>query len=320
MSTCIYCKSIFATKGVMLFHQKKAKYCLLIQKGINPELKTEKISCSYCDKSFIRKDVKSIHEDTCKNNYNNNEIFIQLIKDHNIKIREYEIKIMEYEKKLNERDNEISILKVKLEGEINRGNIFEKLHTKSEDCVEKIALQPKTTSTNTVLNIPCFNTTLEQLTNAAVDKFDENLFLQGQAGAAKFFLDYVKSSNNGSIPWIVSDKSREILKFKDDNEIVIDHKVKRLTQLVSDAIKTRNQEHYDNIYKNISTTRDDEYESDNDENKESSIEESSIEDREEESSVDDIKEQQADKCYVEIKKLTKDNKVFRKKIIEGSYN
>lgn len=82
-------------------------------------------------------------------------------------------------------------------------------------------------------------------------------------------------------------------------EIIVDPKAKRITQLVSDAIKNRNQEHYDNIYK----SKDDEPTSES----------------ENESDDDLIEQQNADRCYVEIKRLTKDNKIFRKRLIEETF-
>lgn len=300
-TTCLYCKTVFSTKNSMISHQKKTKYCLLIQKELNPQLESENIACDHCGKTFTRKDVKNNHQIGCRNN---KDTLLQIIKEHEIKIKE--------------KDDEIMILKGKLENEIKRGDLFEKLHSRLEGCVEKIALQPKHSTTTNTLNIPQFNTTLEQLTLAAMDKFDENLFLQGQIGAAKFFLDHVKKSHNGELPWVVADKSREILKFKDDKDIVVDSKAKRLTQLVSDALKTKNQEHYDNIYKSIKNTKSDSDISDNSDNEDGSTE-ITDDDEDNETLSNDIKEQQADKCFIELNRLTKDNKVFRKKLIEETF-
>lgn len=296
MFNCEYCDNNFSSKSALNSHQKKTKYCLEIQQKSNPDINIGNIFCQYCNRTFTRKHTNDKHESICKNNSaNSTDFLLKQLNEKNIEI--------------NLLKNEIIVLNTKLENETKRGDLFEKLHNRAEGCVEKIALQPKnsTTTTTNTLNIPNFNTTLEQLTLAATDKFDENLFLQGQIGAAKFFLDHVKLFHNGELPWIVSDKSREILKFKDDKEVITDPKAKRLAQLVSDAIKIKNQEHYDNIYRTIKEIDDRDNLGSGDETEEDGL------------SCHDIRENQADKCYVELKRLTKDNKVFRKRIIEETF-
>ena len=317
MNTCNYCNTTFLSKSSLISHQKRARYCLDIQKQLNPDLPIEQLLCKYCDKNFSRKSDKDRHEFVC---INNNELLYNKLKDCKEeyenklkeKDREYENKLKEkdremvklkeeYENKLKEKDKEIN--SIRLENEISKREIYRELHESSKNCVEKMATQPKNVSNNNILNnIPTLNINQEHLSQAADNGFTKELFLQGQAGVAKFLLEYIKESNNGVIPIVVSDKSREILKYKDKNqEIVTDTKGNKLTQLAFDAVKMLNQKHYDSFYSSSSSCSNNSDEEQEDEDDEES----------------DIKQELADKCFISIKKLPKDNTVFRKKIIEG---
>ena len=48
---CEFCKKEFSTKPNLIYHQKNAKYCLLLQGKINTNFK-----CEHCNKYFSRKD------------------------------------------------------------------------------------------------------------------------------------------------------------------------------------------------------------------------------------------------------------------------
>ena len=307
---CEYCKGSFNSKNSLSAHQKKARYCLDIQLKLNPETIIINIPCQYCDKNFTRNCDKNVHEATCKSNKNNNPLILEYEKKLKEKDTEYEKKLKEkdteYEKKLKEKDIEINKiknenieLKIKLENEISKREIYKELHESSKSCVEKMATQPKTSNVSNNVNIPTLNINQEHLSQAADNGFTKELFLQGQTGVAKFLLEYIKESNGGVIPIVVSDKSREILKYKNKNqEIVTDTKGNKLTQLAFDAVKMLNQKHYDSFYSSSSCSNN-------------------SDDEEDEDTESDMKQELADKCFISIKKLPKDNAVFRKKIIEG---
>ena len=328
MVLCEFCDHDFSTKGTLLSHQVKAKYCLEIQKKTNKiQDKFVSYDCQFCSKSFTYKKLKNNHELICKTKYNSvndanksleNENVILKMKmefiseENEKKIRSLEVenekKIrsleVENEKKIRQLELEKKILEIKVESV--QKEIYEKLHTKVENCVEKIALQPKTSTssssnTNILNNMPCFTTTVEELKLEAQKSFSEELFLQGQAGAAKFFLDYSKNKNGGVVPWVVTDKSRCTLKLKNsDNEIFTDSKAVMLSKLVSDSIKDKNLEYYDTTY--MASARSDNEDEDTDRYKE----------------TDDDRDEKIQNGYMEIKRMTRDNTIFRKKLIEGS--
>lgn len=307
MSQCVYCKKVLSSKSSLLTHQKQTKYCIEIQKSLNVQINVVEFNCLYCFKKFNCKDVKNKHEFICKSKKKDDE------KNNDDKIKEYEIKMIDYESKLKTLENVNIILRSDNAVLQSKCDIFEKLHTKSDNCIEKIALQPKiiksnsnSTTVNNLNNMPNFNITLENLTKAAEEKYSQAMFLQGQAGAAKFIVDYAKTLNNGSVPWAFTDKTRNILNYKDDaGEIVKDPKASMLTTLVADAIRTRNNEHYENIYKQnvkVYNSGDDdmEYKSDCDD------------------TPGDMMEHRADECLMALKQLKVDNSVFRKILIKGS--
>jgi len=65
---------MFSTKSNLLNHQKKAKYCLLLQKedNINDEINfndDENYKCEYCERNFSTKRVLENHKNICINYY-----------------------------------------------------------------------------------------------------------------------------------------------------------------------------------------------------------------------------------------------------------
>ncbi len=155
-------------------------------------------------------------------------------------------------------------------------------------------------------NLPIFNITKEQLQKAAETDFSMELFLQGQAGVAKFTIGVFRQAHDDGLPWIVSDQARDIFKTKDkDGNIVVDPQALRLTAMVMEAVKEKNQQHHDSFY----PKRD--YKSD-DERDEAEI------DRVGKIELD--AQIRADDCYMDILNMKRDNKVFRKKLKEACKN
>jgi hypothetical protein len=147
---CEYCKGSFSSKCVLIFHQKKAKYCLDIQLKINPETIIINIPCQYCGKNFTRNNDKNIHESICKNNKSKNPLFSEYekkLKEKDTEINEIKL---EYEKKLKEKDTEINEIKIKFENEISKREIYKELHDKLSS-QKQYSVQPTTkeSSTNT---------------------------------------------------------------------------------------------------------------------------------------------------------------------------
>ena len=116
---CEFCKNKFNSKYVLSNHQKRAKYCIEIQKknGINNE--TELFKCQDCGIE-IAKNSKDRHLSVCKNR------FINHIKDLEQKIIEKDLLIFELKSELK---------------------IYKKLSDRTQECIEEIAKQPRNYNT-----------------------------------------------------------------------------------------------------------------------------------------------------------------------------
>lgn len=300
---CEYCGNSFSTKMSLHNHQKRTKYCIKIQQKKNDELPLETMFCKWCEKQYFRKDHLKTHENICTKG----EIDVRKVpiskKDKLLQIIAEKDEII-YTK--NELINELKIknaeLSALLKKETEMKDEFKQLHGKREECIEKIAMQPKVTTQNNTQNnilnqLPPLIITSEQLQVEADQHFSKELFLKGQAGAADFFTEVVKRQTNGIIPWMITDKARAVFKYKDGNkEVITDHKGEKISLMVAEAIKKKNKEHHDSFYP-------EEYDSD-------------VERDEDQEERRQSQQQRADNSFIELSKLNRDNKVFRKRIIE----
>jgi hypothetical protein len=71
---CEYCDSSFRTRSSLTYHQKTARYCVILR----PDYEPKKYTCNSCDKVFILKDSMNRHRLLCgaseKTNEQQNEI------------------------------------------------------------------------------------------------------------------------------------------------------------------------------------------------------------------------------------------------------
>ncbi len=349
MPVCVHCNNDFISSISLYNHQRKAKYCIDIQKQKNIDMKVYVYTCKWCDKLFNSKYNYERHVDCCKIKFENETTDIELtiknqseeitrlnnlleekkskieiLEKRTIRMDQLKSKIkvqqteLEYQKcEIEEQKLKIVELSVRLEDKTEMSNEFKELHSKKDDCIEKIAMQPKsiqtqttsnqnTSNQNILNNLPIFNITKEQLQKAAETDFSMELFLQGQAGVAKFTIGVFRQAHDDGLPWIVSDQARDIFKTKDkDGNIVVDPQALRLTAMVMEAVKEKNQQHHDSFY----PKRD--YKSD-DERDEAEI------DRVGKIELD--AQIRADDCYMDILNMKRDNKVFRKKLKEACKN
>jgi hypothetical protein len=68
MSICKFCKSEFSNKSALNKHQKRAKYCLDIQKKINEKVSDDLYKCNFCNKKLTSKERIDYHYNICKKN------------------------------------------------------------------------------------------------------------------------------------------------------------------------------------------------------------------------------------------------------------
>jgi hypothetical protein len=224
---CEFCKKTFATKYLLIQHQKKTKYCLAIQG-------TDSIfECKFCNKHLSTKERLIVHTNSCKEKtYQEHQE-----KESSLK-KEYEDRLQVAEKSIREKNEYIAKLEAKLE--------------KLELAVTTIAIESKTASkaapitTNTTNNITVttnnnvLNLSKEHVKSVLTEHLDYNVVYAGQAGLASFVVDNMLKDQTGRLMYRCVDPSRQMFEFIDENgETVRDMKAEKLIQslLKGDAIK-----------------------------------------------------------------------------------
>ena len=263
MINCEFCKKDFSTKGVLLSHQKTAKYCLEIQ-GINIKNNCN-FKCDYCDKTFTLKHNLNDHNSICKQK--------KIKETEDNKIKEYDVEIKkikdEHKKEINDRDNQIKKIKVEYKKEINQkddqikkirddyerehkkevellNQIISKLEAKLESYEKRLfdmASRPNTTNTNnkTVVintNIPLTNDVLRQCATTFTIENARNI-----DGITK----HLTSSLEDHIT--CTDPSRNIFKYTNEkSEEIVDADLENLLPQYLIALKDENNFLYKEVF------------------------------------------------------------------------
>ena len=161
MVICEFCNKNLASKYSLQAHQRKTKSCLKIQgKEIHAEF-----TCSFCDKSFIRKTILDKHILTCKENTP---------------------RVIKLKKKLEKEQETVKILLEKLKM-VEQGK--KELEEKYSELVKILAKKSTKTinnNNNTVqnINLAVFKDE-DSITQIVNEKYDINYLKNGQKGVAK---------------------------------------------------------------------------------------------------------------------------------------
>ena len=251
---CQYCKGKFISKQVLLNHQKRAKYCLLIQTNINTNTNviSELIKCQYCELEMVPNHLQR-HHNRCIKRFET--LIIEkdnIIKDKDkliIKIlKEKDILIIENETIIKEKEKEIDKQKVIIEKEkyklIIEKEIYKELGEHSRKVVEEIAKQPrnqKTNVTNQTTNnlnmLTPMDMNVEDFGKIINDSFTKDYLLNGQKGAARFTVDKILKDSDGKLKYVCTDTSRQIYRFKTPDGLVQkDFKANKLSSVLVDNL------------------------------------------------------------------------------------
>ena len=225
---CEYCKKIFSNKYNLKNHQKRAKFCLEIQKQNNDNVDSDLIKCEYCEHISTPEHL-SRHHKSCKNKI----LHENSLKENELNKIKENLSVSEVKNK--ELSDEIVYLKHQLDILHTKNDMLEKQLERSTTTVEEIAKQPKVQNTTTNNNKILIATPLD-LSKQGVNQMIQNGFsheylTQGQKGVAKFAYDNMLKDDEGNLKYICTDPSRQIFQYKaEDGTVQKDVKATTLTK------------------------------------------------------------------------------------------
>ena len=202
---CNFCKREFQTLNSLNKHKINAKYCLIIQ----GKKEDKKYNCDTCSVSFDTQYLLTKHSDKCR--------LTKIIE----KLRE---EIAEKDLQITKLTNENNILTGKTE-----------VYKYDQECLHKIAQQPKTTSNinHITNNLAIYDAELiaNNFKNALNNITPEDI-CEGQIAVAKIIAPCLTNSD-GMKMIACTDKSRGVFVMKDSNgKINKDIKAKKLVDTI----------------------------------------------------------------------------------------
>ena len=237
---CEFCQKEFSNKSNLNYHQKTAKYCLKKRPDMNDNLNNYK--CDHCDEKFSRKYNLDKHLSSCK---------IKKKDDYDIHLKNIE---KEYEEKIKQ-------IKSSYESQIKT---LQETINKLEKCNQELALKAieKPTIVNNKSENNSINTTYNHLQPINLSPehiyqvFDQNLKLEdiykGQKGLANVVAKKLLTDENGRPLAFCNDKSRQIIKYKDENnQIIKDAKAFNLVSSiapVAEKIALKRKKEFEDIH------------------------------------------------------------------------
>lgn len=253
---CEFCGATLKTRNSVLTHQKRAKYCLKIQKekfmmkertnGIEKIVETDTGS------NNIVFDISQENGMTDETNKENNiKRLINLLKTETEKNKRLELL-------LKEKDQEKMNIIFDHQKQIT--DIYKNLSERELLCLEEIAKQPRKQITNkrhinnsTTSNTSRISNTLNNMqpliikegnfTDKINESFNTNYFLSGQKGAARFAVDKLLKDKNGKLNYTCTDPSRQIFRFKtNEGGIIRDVKARKLTSAIAQDLLNKSAE------------------------------------------------------------------------------
>lgn len=219
---CNFCNNTFSSKYVLNNHQKRAKYCIDIQKKNGSLPIYDLYKCEFCDIE-VAKNTKDRHLKSCR-------------KRTEKIIEEKDIKIYMLEKDLAVKNKELEEVYKQLE--VYKHQLYE-----DDKFIKEIAKQPRnqtnqTTNTqNNLINMTPLDISEAGFSQCIQDKFTKNYLLNGQKGAARFAVDNLLKDSDGKLKYVCTDPSRQIYRFKTlTGDLERDVKAKKLTKALVDNL------------------------------------------------------------------------------------
>ena len=218
---CEYCNNIFPRKGSLKNHQKRAKYCILIQEEKQNE---RNVLSQTKDRIALYEEKVIIYDNT------NRELKKQL----RIQVKSYENKIASLKKCYEER---LAIQRESYEERLLHKSKQVETYQKHIFDLNKSGRNININNTNNtsiqnlqVLSAHCFQDGLEYL--------NVNHILGGAEGLARYALEYPLKDRV-----VCSDHARSTLKYKDVNgSVITDPGGKRLSNMLFDSMGQKTSE------------------------------------------------------------------------------
>ena len=207
---CQFCKNIFSSLNILSTHQKSAKYCIKLQ-GV----KGQSFNCDFCTKKFTQKVDLQRHYTICKNKKEQENNYINTIKEKDKQIKEQKDQIKEQKEQIKELQNQLA----------------------------NIALCASTKPTYINHN----NQRINNIINNLIPITDDHLKQQ-----AEFLtIDHIKNGIDGYVQYaldfplkdriICTDFSRRKIKYKDsEGNLIDDPEMSKVTQKLFKAIEEKN--------------------------------------------------------------------------------
>ena len=253
---CDYCKHSFSSKGILISHQKTAKYCLILQNK-----NSDNFLCNFCSKKFTSQYNLNEHFIICRekqykdrDNKEVNQLKEQII---NLEIIQKYTQTMLNEKNeyICKLETNIGKLEAKLETTIEK---LEAKLEKFEDSIlsktEKKAIQPITNNTtNIVINNTLNLNDIKQMTSFLEDNLDKDVLVNGQKGVAVLLSSTILKGRYKCV-----DTSRQNFEFTNElGEIERDVKAKKLTNaLIKSDICSKSADKGMELWKKADGTTD----------------------------------------------------------------
>jgi len=230
---CDYCKKEFNSKYSLMNHKKTAKYCIKMRQNNNIDIvKITCFDCNYCLKSFTSNESLKKHLSNC----------LEKIKKHFYDEIE-ELKQIENELKEELRQKDEIIIELKMT--IAELNIEKNIYKDDHESMKKLAMQPKTTTTNNNIynNLSVFDKDiLTERLNSSLQNITPEQLYDGQKSVAKILAPCL-DNGDGTKMVSCSDKSRGTLVSKDKNgNINKDFNAKNLVDVIHPIVLTKADE------------------------------------------------------------------------------
>ena len=218
---CEFCKRSFSTKGILISHQKSAKYCLKLQNKNN-----ENFLCNFCNKNFTSQYNLNEHLIICKEKQYEErdnkvkDIYIKEVNELKQQIANLEISKKYTESLLKEKNDYIEKLEARLE------KFEDSILSKTEK--KQITTAPNHTTNNTTIVINNNYLNLNDIPKMAAfleEKLDKEVVAGGQKGLAFLLSNTVLKDKYKCV-----DPSRQNFEFTNElGEVERDVKAKKLT-------------------------------------------------------------------------------------------